>query len=201
MLSLALPGLVMVEAEYFACEVLMFASAQLSIAHLAAQTILVTVNSLFWQITFSISGAGTTMIARHIGAKSIQSAKTSALVVFAWSLSCSATNSALFIFFRAFWSTLFTDDPEVVGLVQEALPLVAFMQLFDGLAACCNGMLRGIGRPAFGGWVNMSCYYLVALPVSLCATFGFHAGLRGLWSGVTIALMMVTFAEVIFLND
>jgi MATE family multidrug resistance protein len=199
MLRLAFPGLIMVEAEYLAFEILMFASAQLSTANLAAQTILATLNSAFWQVPFSISSAGTTAIAQPIGAKSTTSAKTSALVAFTWSFICSATNSALFFYFRALWPTIFTDDPEVIELVLNALPLVAFMQLFDGLAAFCNGILRGIGKPAFGGWVNLLCYYLVALPVSFWATFGLHWGLAGLWGGVTLALAIVTFAEVIFL--
>ena len=92
-----------------------------------------------------------------------------------------------------------TNDPDVVDFVEITLPLVAVMQLFDGLAACCNGILRGIGRPSFGGWVNLSCYYIVALPVSLWTTFGLLWGLMGLWVGVTLALMIVTFAELISL--
>ncbi|KAF2670965.1 MATE efflux family protein [Microthyrium microscopicum] len=200
MLRLALPGLIMVEAEYFAFEVLTIASAQLSTANLAAQTILVTLNSAFWQIPFSISSAGTTAIAQHIGAKSTNSAKASAGVVFVWSLICSAISGTLFFSFRAFWPTIFTDDPEVVDLVLNALPLVAFMHLFDGLAACCNGILRGIGKPAFGGWVNLSCYYLIALPMSIWTAFGLQWGLMGLWVGVTLALAIVTVAEALFLH-
>ncbi|KAK4946066.1 hypothetical protein LTR10_014868 [Elasticomyces elasticus] len=199
MLKLALPGLVMVEAEHLAFEILVIASAQLSTADLAAQTILATLNSAFWQIPFSISIAGTTMIAHHIGARSARLARISALVVFVSALLCSATNSILFFSFRTSWPRIFTNDPDVVDLVENTLPLVAAMQLFDGLVACCNGMLRGCGRQSVGGWVNLSCYYVVALPVSLWTTFGLHWGLKGLWAGVTFALVLVTFAELIFL--
>lgn len=199
MLKLALPGLVMVEAEFLAFEILVIASAQLSAEHLAAQTILALLNGGFWQIPFSIGTAGTTLIAQHIGAKSATLAKTSAFVVFITALIFSATNSALFYIFRAFWPTIFTDDPGVIVIVQKTLPLVAVMQLFDGMAACCNGILRGIGRPGFGGWVNLSCYYVVALPVSFWTTFRLGWGLPGLWFGVTISLIMVTFAEITFL--
>ena len=189
----------MVEAEYLAFEILVIASAQLSTADLAAQTILATLNSAFWQIPFSISIAGTTMIAQHIGAGSARLAKTSALAVFVSALLCSASHSILFFSFSAFWPRIFTNDPDVVELVEHTLPLVAVMQLFDGLVACCNGILRGCGRQSVGGWVNLSCYYVVALPVSLFTTFGFHWGLRGLWVGVTLALVLVTFAESMFL--
>ncbi|KAI1620926.1 mate-domain-containing protein [Exophiala viscosa] len=200
MLKLALPGLVMVEAEYLAFEILVIASAQLSTEDLAAQTILAALNSAFWQIPFSISIAGTTMIAQHIGAGSARLAKISALVVFVSALLCSATNSILFFSFRAFWPRIFTNDPDVVVLVVNTLPLVAAMQLVDGLVACCNGILRGCGRQSVGGWVNLSCYYVVALPLSFWTTFGLHWGLKGLWAGVTFALVLVTFAELMFLS-
>ena len=199
MLRLALPGLVMVEAEYLDFEILVIVSAQLSTANLAAQTILATINSIFWQVPFSISIAGTTMIAQHIGARSVTSARTSALVTFVLTFICSATNSTLFFSFRTFLPKIFSKDPEVIELVESTLPLVAVMQIFDGLAACCNGILRGIGRPSVGGWVNLSGYYIVALPVSLWAAFGLHWALRGLWFGVTVALVMVVFAEMSFL--
>jgi MATE family multidrug resistance protein len=44
MLRLALPGLLMVEAEYLAFEILVLAAAYLSPTHLAAQTIFATLN-------------------------------------------------------------------------------------------------------------------------------------------------------------
>lgn len=200
MLKLALPGLLMMEAEYIAFEILVIASAQLSTAHLAAQTILATLNSAFWQIPYSVSMAGTTMIAQHIGAQSAPSAKCSAVVVFVSALICSATNSILLFSLRASWPKIFSNDPMIIGLVEKAFPLVAVMHLFDGLVACCNSILRGCGRQSFGGCVNLSCYYIVALPVSLWTTFVLHWGLMGLWTGVSVALVIVTVAELVFLT-
>ena len=194
-----MPGLIMVEAEYFAFEILVVISAQFSTAHLAAQTILATINSAFWQIPFSIGVAGTTRIAQHIGASSVSSAQLSACIVLAYTACCSASSSMVFFFLREYWPLLFTDDAEVVGLVERALPIVAVMHLFDGLAACCNAMLRGIGRPAFGGWTNLVCYYAIALPLSLWTGFGLEWALAGLWIGVSIALVIVVVVELVYL--
>ena len=85
---------------------------------------------------------------------------------------------------------LFNRDPEVVELVAQTLPICAFMQLFDGLAAVSNGLLRGIGRQEIGGYVNLAIYYLVALPVSFGLGFGLHWKLKGLWTGVTLGLFL-----------
>lgn len=198
MLKLALPSLLMVEAEYFAFEVLVIAAAQLSTASLAAQTILATLNGAFWQIPFSISIAGTTIIAQHIGAKSSQLAKVSTAVVFGLAFLCSSTNAIMFSAFRRFLPTIFTREPDVTLLVEQTLPYVAAMHLFDGLAACCNGILRGIGQQVIGGWINLTLYYVVALPFSFWATFALKRGLSGLWSGVTIGLILVVAFELLF---
>ena len=85
---------------------------------------------------------------------------------------------------------LFTKDSEVIEIVAHTLPVCAFMQLFDGMAAVSHGLLRGIGRQKFGGYINLLCYYLVALPISFCLGFGLDWGLKGLWIGVTLGLGM-----------
>ena len=79
------------------------------------------------------------------------------------------------------------------------LPLCAAFQLFDALAACCNGILRGVGRQAVGGYVGLFCYYVVAMPISMGTAFGLGWKLIGLWAGVAIALGLVAFIEGVFL--
>jgi MATE family multidrug resistance protein len=85
---------------------------------------------------------------------------------------------------------LFTKDPEVIEIVARVTPVVAVMQVFDGLAAVSHGLLRGIGRQEIGGYVNLAAYYLVALPISFGLAFGLGLKLTGLWAGVTIGLLL-----------
>lgn len=85
---------------------------------------------------------------------------------------------------------LFTDDEEVIAIVADVLPLCALMQVFDGLTAGAHGLLRGIGRPAIGGYTNLVVYYLIALPVSFSTAFALDWKLKGLWTGVTIGLAL-----------
>lgn len=81
MIKLALPGLVMVLAEYLAFEVLTLASSYFSVTHLAAQSVLTTLTALTFQIPFSISIAASTRVANLIGATLSDAAKTSSKVV------------------------------------------------------------------------------------------------------------------------
>ena len=81
MIRLALPGMVMVVAEWFAFEVLTLVSGRFGVASLAAQSVLVTITGMTFQLPFPLSIAGSTRVANLIGAKLVDAAKTSAKVV------------------------------------------------------------------------------------------------------------------------
>lgn len=210
MIRLALPGMIMVVAEWFAFEILTLASGRMGVATLAAQSVLVTVTSTTFQIPFPLSIAGSTRVANLIGAQLVDAARTSAKVV-SVSISCLCRmrqradegeqtvvggvivglfNVTILAVFRYHIPLLFTQDREVIELVAQTLPVCAVMQLFDGMAAVSHGLLRGIGRQEFGGYANLVCYYLVALPMSFGLAFGLDWNLEGLWVGVTVGLLL-----------
>jgi multidrug resistance protein, MATE family len=200
MIKLAIPGLVMIEAECLAFEILTFASSYFGQEILAAQSVLATVSSLTFQIPFPLSIAGSTRVANLIGATLADAAKISMRVtVFAATL-VGIFNVTLLSALKDLIPRLFTSDPEVIRIVSEILPLCAAFQLFDALAACCNGMLRGLGRQEFGGYVQLFCYYVFALPISFGTAFGAGWGLWGLWTGVALALGLVALIEFIYLG-
>lgn len=220
MIKLALPGLLMVEAEFLAFEILTLASSYFSTTHLAAQSVLSTLTALTFQIPFPISIAASTRVANLIGATLSDAAKTSAKVVstefillclkhpnfrankpqaFVVATLVGLFNVILLSSLRNYIPQLFTSDPEVIRLVSTVLPICAAFQLFDALAANCNGLLRGLGYQEIGGYINLICYYVVAMPISFGTAFGLGWELEGLWTGVAIALGLVAASEGWFL--
>ncbi|KAK0722172.1 mate-domain-containing protein [Lasiosphaeria miniovina] len=199
MVRLALPGMVMVVAEWFAFEILTLASGRIGIEYMAAQSALVAVTSTLFQIPFPLSVAGSTRVANLIGAQLVDAAKTSARVTFASGLIVGLFNLTLLLIFRNHIPALFTRDSEVIELIAKTLPICAVMHLFDCVAAMSHGLLRGIGRQEFGGYANLACYYLVGLPISLGLGFGLDWEITGLWTGVTFALFLVSMVEYWFI--
>ncbi|KAL2429653.1 Ethionine resistance-conferring protein 1 [Exophiala dermatitidis] len=199
MVKLALPGVVMIEAEVLAFEVLTFAASYFGTTILAAQSVLATLTSLTFQIPFPLSIAGSTRVANLIGATLADAAKVSTRVTFTAATIVGILNVTLLSTLKDFIPRLFTSDPEVVRVVSKILPLCAAFQLFDALAANCNGILRGLGRQEVGGYVQLFCYYVVAMPISFGTAFGLGWGLWGLWTGVAIALGLVALIEFIYL--
>ncbi len=199
MIKLALPGLLMVEAEVLAFEILTFAASYFGVRALAAQSVLATLNSLTFQIPFPLSIAASTRIANLIGATLADAAKTSAKVAGYAAVIVGIFNLLLLSTFRNLIPRLFSDDEDVIQLVAAVLPLCAAFQLVDALATICNGILRGLGKQEVGGYVQLFCYYAVAMPISMGTAFGLGWGLWGLWTGVAIALGLVAGIEGLFL--
>ncbi|KAJ5239043.1 hypothetical protein N7468_003662 [Penicillium chermesinum] len=200
MIRLALPGLLMVEAECLAFEALTLLSSYLGTTALAAQSVLSTISSITWQIPFPLSIAGSTRVANLIGATLVGAAKTSAKVSFCGAVIVGLFNMVLLSVLRDYIPMLFSSDADVIALVAQVLPLCAAFQLFDALAANCNGILRGLGRQEVGGYIQLFCYYVIAMPVSIGTTFWLGWGVMGLWTGVALALLLVSVIEAIFIS-
>ncbi|XP_061247149.1 multidrug and toxin extrusion protein 2 isoform X2 [Bos javanicus] len=93
---------------------------------------------------------------------------------------------------------IFTNDEEVVALVNKVLPLYIFFQLFDALCCLYAGVLRGTGRQAFGAVVNAVMYYAIGLPLGVVLTFLVGMGIMGLWLGMLVCVMLATAAFVTY---
>lgn len=159
MVRLALPGLIMVLAEFLAFEILTLSASWISSTHLATQSVLSTISSITFQIPFPISIAASTRIANLIGATLPDAGKVAAKVALFAAFGVGLMNAIILVSIRDYVPWLFTSDPDVAALTSKVLPINAAFQVFDALAALCNGILRGLGRQEVGGYVNLFAYY------------------------------------------
>lgn len=190
---LAIPGLIMLEAEFLAFEILTLLASYLGTVPLAAQSIGITMASLTYQVPFAIGIASSTRIANFLGAGLGAAAKTTTQVSISFGLVISTFNFLLLFCFQTQIAELFTDDEEVIKTVEGVMWLIALMQISDAMNANSAGCLRGQGQTKIGGIVNLISYYLVGLPLSIYITFYSKYGgtLHGLWIGSCVALTII----------
>lgn len=81
MIKLALPGMIMIEAQFSVLEILTIAAGRFGTAQLAAQGVLVTVTSMSFNIPFPLAIATSTRVANLIGADLSKAARVTAKVV------------------------------------------------------------------------------------------------------------------------
>ena len=166
MIKLALPGFLMIEAEWLALEILTLSASYLDSTHLAAQSVLMTMATLGTQTPMNLGIAASTRVANLIGAGSSSAARLSAKVAFFIATLQGVLSIIVFVSLRNYIPFLFTADDEVAYLITETLPLIACFEMAEALSNICNGLLRGIGRQEVGGYVALLFFYLVRIRLS-----------------------------------
>lgn len=200
MIRLAIPGMIMVEAEWLAFEILTLTSGRFGTSQLAAQSVIVTLAATAYQIPFPLSVAVSTRVANLIGAKLVDAAKMTAKVAIVGGIIIGLLNTTVLFVFRWKLPLLFTNDPEVIEIVAHTMPILVVLQFFDATAAISQGLLRGLGQQEFAGYSNIISYYAIALPISFATALGLGWELKGLWTGVTVGLAIVMIAEYSYLR-
>lgn len=196
MLQLALPGVIMVEAEYLAFEVLTILAATFGTSALAAQSIASNVGSMAFQLPFAVAVAVSTRIGHFVGKRDIQAARVATRVSYILAIGISFFNFLLIFFGKGFLIGLFTDDKEVTKLGEVVMTIVATNQICDSVNVIEAGVLRGQGRQQLGSYLNLVSYYLIALPLAFFFAFHLDFGLGGLLGGLIIGVAFLTFAEL-----
>ena len=195
MFNLALPGIIMVEAEFLGFEILTIFASHLGTAALGAQSITATIASLAYQVPFSISVSTSTRVANLVGASLVDSCILSCKVSLLLSFVCSSFNMFIIFTFRNQIASLFSKEVDVVDLVVSTLPLLALMQIFDAFNASTAGCLRGQGRQKIGGYINLFAFYCVGIPMANYLTFHRGLGISGLWIGISFALICMSICQ------
>ncbi|GAA5877766.1 hypothetical protein JCM3774_000749 [Rhodotorula dairenensis] len=189
--KLGLAGVGMVGSEWWSWEIVGLATSFLGPTSLAAQSVLLTSASAFYQFQYALSVAAAVRIGNLLGAQKPHLARVASRLTIAIAIVCSGVNSILLLLLRNVWGTLFSSEPEIIKLVADVLPLVAAFQLWDGLSGAMGGVLRGAGKPVLGAIINTASYYVLGLPIGITVAFvGPKLGLNGLWLGLTIALTL-----------
>ncbi|KAM9926454.1 hypothetical protein OXX59_003206, partial [Metschnikowia pulcherrima] len=132
---LAIPGIVMLESEYVAYEIMTLLASYFGTTELAAQSAVGSIASLTYMVPFAVSIAASTRIANFVGAQNLYSAKVATKTGLLAGLAVATANCFVLFTFRYQIARLFTEDPDVTELIVSLFtPLVSILQIFDGLA-------------------------------------------------------------------
>jgi MATE family multidrug resistance protein len=196
MVKLSIPGIVMVEAEWLAFDILTFSASYISTAHLAAQSVVMTTCVVMYHIPFSVSVAVSTRLGNLIGAGSIQAARVATRTYVVIFIVMGLVDAVSITLMRNLLPRVFSDDEEVVRIAAGVMPVLAAFQVFDATTALVNSILRGLGRQTIGGYVNLFVYYVIAVPLALFLCFGKpQLKLEGLWIGCVVGSSLITLLE------
>lgn len=198
MLKLAVPGIIMIEAEYLAFQVLNFFAASISTIALAAQSICSTIGSLVFQILFSVSVLVGTRVSHLIGCRDFHGARNVVKIAAILAVVVGTTVFLTVFFGRFYLAKVFSKDDELLRQASRLLILLALNNFADAWNVIMAGVLRGQGRQRIGLVLNIIAYYFVALPLGYYLAFHRNLEVFGLWCGLLFGVLLLATSEVYF---
>lgn len=183
-ITLGLPGTVMLCSEWWAYEILTIFASLLGTAEVAAQTIMLQTVTLAFMISLGTGvtcaslvgnalGAGERLLAASIAKLTIGTIVCIELVI----------GTSLFVG-GSVYVDLFSKDPEVIHVINRAIPFLALFTMVDGLQGVCSGVLRGAGKQTIGAVANIIAFYAIGLPMAWTLCFKTGLGVNGLMMGI-----------------
>lgn len=189
LLNLAIPSCISVCLEWWWYEIMILICGLLinPKATVASMGILIQTTSLLYIIPSSLSFSVSTRVGNKIGAQKPSKAKLSAIMGIFCSFICGLLALIFSLMVRNIWASMFTKDKDIIALTSLVLPIIGLCELGNCPQTTGCGVLRGTARPKVGANINLGCFYLVGMPVSVWLAFYNGYDFQGLWFGLLAA--------------
>ena len=193
LLKLGLPSAAQIVLEVGAFGAATILAGRLAPAVLAAHQIVLNWASLTFMVPLGLSAATAVSVGHAIGGRRFADARRVGWLAILCGVSFMSLAAVAFITIPLPILHVYTYNPEVLRSGLPILALAAAFQVFDGAQAVATGALRGLGETRLPMLATMAGYWLFGLPLGYILCFTYTWGVRGLWIGLTAALILVCF--------
>ncbi|KAJ0079254.1 hypothetical protein Patl1_23582 [Pistacia atlantica] len=86
----------------------------------------------------------------------------------------------VFLLLKGRLAYMFIDNNEVAKAVADLSPLLAFSILLNSIQPVLSGVSVCAGWQSIVAYVNLSCYYLIGIPIGAAFGYYYHYGVKGI---------------------
>ena len=191
LISLGLPAAVQITLEISVFALATALIGRLGAIALASHQIALNTVAFTYMVPLGISSAAAVRVGHAIGRgrpDSAGDAGYTAILLGAGFMTLAAV--ALLVFPR--WiARMYTPDETVIRSTSLLLIAGAAFQLFDGIQTVATGALRGAGETRTPMICHFTAYWVIGLPLGAWLCFGRDWGALGIWSGLSLALILI----------
>lgn len=164
------------------------AAARVGVQAVAAHQVAIQVWSTLGLALDAVAIAGQSLTGRWLGSGAAEQAKAAARRMVELDVALGVVAGALTLVFRRPIAGLFTDDPELIGLIAYLLVWVALAEPLNGFVFALDGILIGAGDLAYlGRAMTVVSIAFLAMGAAVIAADG---GLGWLWTALTAFMFL-----------
>lgn len=191
LLSLGVPAAFQVVLEVAAFGAVTIMASHLDAVALATHEIALSCAAYTFMVPLGISAAAAVAVGHAIGAGNPERARRAGWMAVGLGVGFMALAALAFLIVPRPIMEIYSHDERILGMGVHILMLVGAFQIFDGCQTVATGALRGMGETRFPMLTNFFGYWLFGLPLGAMMCFKLEWGLAGLWTGLTLALIVI----------
>ncbi|XP_050387240.1 protein DETOXIFICATION 21-like [Argentina anserina] len=199
MIKLSLSSGVMLCLELWYNAVLILLTGNMENAEVAIGALGICLNLYGWELMISMGflAASGVRVSNELGRGSPKGAKYSVVVLLITSITIGFLFFLLFLSLRGKFAYIFTDNEEVAKGVADLSPLLAFSILMNSIQPVLSGVAIGTGRQKVVACINITCYYVVGVPVGVVLGYVLDLQVKGVWMGMLFGTLVQTLVLII----
>ncbi|KAM9314778.1 multidrug and toxin extrusion protein 1-like [Pholidichthys leucotaenia] len=179
-IRLAIPSMLMTCLAWWIFEIGGFLAGVISEVELGAQSIVYQLCTVAYMCPLGFSVAASVRVGNALGAGDVKQAKLSCKVP----IICASKNRSL---------------QDIIHRVRDVMIIYGFTHVCEATAGVAAGVLRGTGNQMIGAMCNFVCIYFIGFPIGASLMFAANIGIVGLWTGLTISLLLQSVFFLVFL--
>ena len=191
LLSLGVPAAFQVVLEVAAFGAVTIMASHLDAVALATHEIALSCAAYTFMVPLGISAAAAVAVGHAIGAGNPARARRAGWMAVGLGVGFMSLTAVAFLVLPRPIMEIYSRDEHILAMGVRILIIVGAFQIFDGCQTVATGALRGMGETRFPMLINFAGYWLFGLPLGALMCFKLKWGLSGLWTGLTLALIVI----------
>jgi MATE family multidrug resistance protein len=159
-------------------------------AALAAHQVALNLAGFTFMIPLGVSSAAAVRVGHAVGRRDGRGVRVAGWTAIAAVVLVMSTAALVFVLAAEPLVRLFTRDAAVIEIGMALLGVAAMFQIFDGLQVVATGALRGVGNTRTPMVWNLVGHWLLGLPTGWTLCFVLGWGVVGLWTGLSVGLIV-----------
>ena len=97
----------------------------------------------------------------------------------------------LLLVFQSQFATLFTNEPHIVEIMYDLIPVYALIIICDYIQGVQGGIIRGMGYQKFASYIITFSYWFAAIPSAYLLAFKLNFRIVGVWLGLPVGSVII----------
>ncbi|KAL3517185.1 hypothetical protein ACH5RR_024087 [Cinchona calisaya] len=191
-LSVASAVMLCLEIWYFMSIIVLTGHLEDPVLAVGSLSICMNLNGWEGMLFIGINAAVSVRVSNELGSGHPRAAKYSVYVTVAESLLIGIFSMVVIMATKNHFAILFTSSEKMQKAVADLAYLLAATLVLNSVQPVISGVAVGGGWQGLVAYINLTCYYLIGLPLGFLLGYKAKLGVQGIWMGMIFGTFLQT---------